>query len=243
MHVTVKKDYDSMSLAAANFVAAAVKRNPKCILTLPSGDTPTKTLKNLVVMAERGEINFQQTHFVGLDEWVGMDRFSEGSCQHYIYGNFFHPVKIRAEQITFFDAKASDLMVECKNVDDHIKKNGPIDLVLVGVGVNGHIGLNEPGTPFTSLCHTIDLEDTTKSVAQKYFQGSQALQEGITLGISHIMNAKAVVVIANGMKKTNIIQKIIEGPVTESVPGSILQRHQNCHFFIDEDAAAMLKRS
>jgi len=230
-----------MSAATADFVINHIRQDPNILLCLPSGDTPTRTLKILVDEARSGKVDFSHAHFVGLDEWVGMDRYNEGSCQHYIYSNFFSPLKIAKEKITFFDAKAEDLVAECKRVDQFIADKGPIDLVVVGVGVNGHIGLNEPGSSFDSLCHTIDLEETTKKGAQKYFSDTKALQDGITLGLAHIMNAKTVVVIANGLTKAYIIHQIIEGTVTESVPGSVLQRHSNCHFFLDQDAASLLK--
>ncbi len=243
MKLNIFESYDEMSAATADFVAGIVKKRPNSLITLPSGDTPTKTLKNLVAKANAGEISFDRTSFVGLDEWVGMDKDSEGSCQHYIYDNFFNPLNIKSQQITFFNAMADDLTEECEKIDKHIASHGPLDLVLIGVGVNGHIGLNEPGTSFTSFCHTIDLEESTKTIAQKYFSGSHAVQEGITLGVAHLMNARTIVLIANGMKKANIIQKIVEGSITESVPGSILQIHKNCHFFLDREAASLLQRS
>jgi glucosamine-6-phosphate isomerase len=243
MKITVLDSYEKMSGAAADFITAHVQQNPNSLLCFGSGDTPTGTLKKLVDYTGTGKVDFKHCLFVGLDEWVGMDRYTEGSCQHYVYSNFFNPLKIDHGKITFFNAMANDLDVECKRIDQYLLDNGPIDLLLLGVGVNGHIGLNEPGTPFDSNCHTIDLEDSTKKTAQKYFSGSKALQEGITLGLAHLMRATTVVLIANGIKKASILHRVMEGPVSENVPGSILQRHPNCHCFADKEAASLLKTS
>jgi glucosamine-6-phosphate isomerase len=191
-------------------------------------------------MARSGKLDLSQCRFVGLDEWIGMDKTMEGSCQHYIYSNFFNPLNIAEERITVFNARATDPEKECRRMDNFIFSNGTIDLALVGVGVNGHIGLNEPGTSFDLYCHHAELEETTKQVAQKYFTEDKILTRGITLGLKHILESKTVVVVANGAKKTGIIKKIIHGPVTEYVPGSALQKHTSCHFFLDQEAGALI---
>lgn len=240
MNLKVYSNYEEMSVATADFVKAQVLKKNDSLVCLPSGDTPTGTLKKLVEDVKSGTLNFKKARFVGLDEWVGMDKHEEGSCQHYVYNQFFHPAGITDNQVTFFNAKSAALEKECKRVDDYIFSKGPLDLVLVGVGVNGHIGLNEPGVSPKNYCHVVDLESSTKQGAQKYFSDSKVLEKGITLGLQHIMNAKTVVLIANSLKKSDIIKKIVEGPVTESIPGTILQQHQNCYFFLDKEAASKL---
>jgi glucosamine-6-phosphate deaminase len=230
-----------MSIATANFIADHVTRNPTSLLCFPSGDTPTGTFKLLVEYSKSGKIDFSQCRFVGLDEWVGMDRYIQGSCQHYMYAHFFDVLNIPAERIVFFDARAKDLDHECKRIDQYIFSHGSIDVIVVGVGVNGHIGLNEPGASVNSYSHHIPLEESTKQGAQKHFSGTQVLSEGITLGIKHMLEAKTAVVIASGEKKASVIQKIIEGPITEQVPGSILQQHTHCYFFLDREASQFLQ--
>lgn len=230
-----------MSSATAELVVKQIQQKPDSVLCFPSGDTPTGLLKLLVEYSRQGKVDFSKCEFVGLDEWVGMDKSDKGSCQHYMYEQFFIPSKISPSKITFFNAKAKDLKTECKQVDQFIFDHGGLDLVIVGVGLNGHIGLNEPGASFDSYCHFINLEDTTKNVAQKYFTGSTVLSQGITLGIKHMLEAKTAVVIASAEKKSAIIQKIVECPITEQVPGSILQRHSNCFFMLDKGAASKLK--
>jgi glucosamine-6-phosphate isomerase len=240
MEIRITKTYEEMSTATADFIAGEIRKKPDSLLCIPSGDTPTRTLALLVEYAQAKKINFSQCTFVGLDEWVGMDRDMPGSCQHYVYKHFFEPLNIPADRIVFFDARAQDLKKECTRIDDFIFKTGPIDLLLVGVGVNGHIGLNEPGSSFDSYCHHIALAASTREGAQKYFKDDRQVERGITLGIAHMMQAKTVVLIANGAKKAPVLKRIIEGPVTEDVPGSILQNHRHGILFLDKDAASAL---
>jgi glucosamine-6-phosphate deaminase len=243
MELLIQPDYNTLSAATADHIAKQILVKPASLLCFPSGDTPTGTLNLLVDRSRQGKINFSQCHFIGLDEWVGMGRYDEGSCQHYMYSQFFEPAKISDEQITFFNAKAKDLKAECHLVDKAIFKHGALDLIVVGVGMNGHIGLNEPGTAFDTYCHSSKLDETTKNVGQKYFSSSTPLSQGITVGLKHMMEAGTMIVIASGEKKSGIIRKIIEGPVTEEVPGSILQRHKNVFFILDEAAASQLSQS
>jgi glucosamine-6-phosphate isomerase len=240
MKVIIRKTYDEMSAAAADIVLDQVARKPESIFCFPSGDSPTGMLGILVKRIREGKANFSKAKFVGLDEWVGMDRTEPGSCQHYMYEKFFDPAGLTPNQIIFFNPKAKDLTAECKKVDEFILSNGGIDVIVVGVGLNGHLGLNEPGSSFQNYCHVVDLEESTKNVAQKYFSESTVLKQGITLGLKHITEAKTTIVIASGEKKSGIIQKIVEGPVTEQVPGSIMQTLDHGLIILDEGAASRL---
>jgi glucosamine-6-phosphate deaminase len=243
MKVIIRKTYEDMSAAVADIVLDQLLRKPESLFCFPSGDSPTGMLNILVKLIKEGKADFSRSKFVGLDEWVGMDRNDVGGCKHYMYEKFFDPAGIRNEQIIFFDAKANDLKSECKKVDDAIFKSGGIDLVVVGIGLNGHLGLNEPGSSFENYCHVVDLEESTIKVAQKYFSDSTILKQGITLGLKHITESKTAIVIAGGEKKSQIIQKIIEGPVTEQVPGSIMQTLKQGLVIIDHGSASCLNLS
>lgn len=229
-----------MSATVADIVLDQVATKADSILCFPSGDSPTGMLNILVKRVKEKKADFSRCKFVGLDEWVGMDRHDPGSCQHYMYEKFFNPAGIRNDQIIFFNAKAKDLKAECKMVDDFILSHKRLDLIVVGTGMNGHLGLNEPGSSFTNYCHVVDLEDSTKTVAQKYFTDSTVLKQGITLGLKHITQAKTTIIIAGGEKKSQIIQKIVEGPVTEQVPGSIMQTLDHGLVIVDEAAGSRL---
>lgn len=243
MKVIIRKSYEDMSAAVADLVFDQVARKPESLFCFPSGDSPTGMLNIIVKRINEGKADFSKAKFVGLDEWVGMDRNDVGGCKHYMYEKFFDPAGIRKDQIIFFDARAKDLKAECRMVDKAIVDHGGIDLVVVGIGMNGHLGLNEPGSSFENYCHVVDLEESTKKVAQKYFSDSTVLKQGITLGLKQITGAKTTIVIAGGEKKSQIIQKIIEGPVTEQVPGSIMQTLAHGLVIVDEGAGSRLSLS
>jgi glucosamine-6-phosphate isomerase len=240
LHTVVKENYSELSATAADFVRKQLQRKPDSVFCFPSGDTPTGMFKILVEESRKGLIDFRKSKFVGLDEWVGMDRYDIGSCQHYMYHHFFDAANIKAEQIIFFNAKAKNLKDECLKMDEYIFQQGGVDLLIVGVGLNGHIGLNEPGSSFENYCHVRKLDDSTIQSAQKWFSSNITLEEGITLGIKHMLQAKEVIVMASGERKSDIIKKIVRGPVGESIPGTAMQRHANAYCLLDVAAASTL---
>ena len=241
MYTVIKENYSELSGTAADFVKKQLQKKPDSLFCFPSGDTPTEMFKILVEGSRKGLIDFTKSKFVGLDEWVGMDRHDAGSCQHYMYQHFFDAANIKPDQIVFFNAKAKNLNDECIKVDEYIFKEGGIDLLIVGVGLNGHIGLNEPGSSFENYCHVRKLDGSTIQSAQKYFSAKTILEEGITVGIKHMLQAKEAIVMAAGERKSEIIKKIVEGPVGENVPGTAMQGHSNAYCLLDAAAASRLK--
>jgi glucosamine-6-phosphate isomerase len=229
---------DSSALAnhTARHIAQLLTQKPDAMLCLASGETPIATFKALVELAQTGHAHLDQCTFIGLDEWVGFGPADEGSCSYYLYRDLFTPLAIRPEQIHYFNAKASDLAQECRRIDAVIREHGGLDLLLVGIGMNGHIALNEPGTPFTNYCHVIELAETTKQVGQKYFTTPTELSQGITIGLQHLMDAKEVILMATGARKADVIQQAVSGPVTEQFPASIIQQHPNSHIWVDAEA-------
>jgi glucosamine-6-phosphate isomerase len=238
----ISPTYDTLSRQAADFIADYVRQKPASFICVTSGDSPTGTYAYLAAYAQAGEVDFSQCRFVGLDEWMGMGPSDEGSCSHQLLTRFFGPAQIRAEQYVLFDATAPDMAAECQKMNDHIRQHGPLDLMLVGIGVNGHIGLNEPGVSFDLYAHVSELHPTTKAVGQKYFQRETPLEHGVTLGLRHLLAARVAILFANGAKKTDIVARALQGEVTNEVPASILQRHPEAHIFLDEAAAAGLKQ-
>jgi glucosamine-6-phosphate isomerase len=227
-------DYAALSAHAANHIAETIRRKPDAMLCLASGDTPTGTYRLLAEMATAGAVDLSRCRFVGLDEWVGFGPQDVGSCGYLVYRDLFTPATIRPDQITYFDAKAADLQAECRRVDAVIAANGGLDLLLVGIGMNGHIALNEPGTPFTNRCHVSELAETTKTVGQKYFEQPTVLSQGITLGLQHLTEAREVILMASGAKKAAIMQQALYGPITEQCPASIIQTHPNAIVMMSE---------
>lgn len=243
MNITICDNYDEMSIETAKFIINYLKNRQNPLVCFAAGDTPVSTYKCLVESARRGLVEFKGIKFVGLDEWVGMSEKDEGSCRNFLNKTLFEPLFINRSNIIFFDACSEDLEGECRKVDDYIRQNGPIDLMLIGIGVNGHIGLNEPGTPFDSCSHVVELTSLTKRVAQKYFNEKKELDKGITLGMKHVMEANCVILIASGTKKARIIKEAVEGNITNDIPASLLQLHKNCYLFLDKEAASMLNKN
>lgn len=241
MQLHVSPGYEEMSEAAARFIAGYVSRHPEALLCLPSGDTPTGTFRRLAALVRSGEANLSRCRFVGLDEWVGMNKGDAGSCGYYLYTQFFEPLRVSPDRVVFFDGRAADLDEECRRVDRYVHENGPIGLMLVGIGLNGHIGLNEPGVSFDHYSHTVTLDALTRTVAQKYFEQETELQEGITLGLRYLQEARTTLLIANGARKAAIVAEALQGAVTSRVPASILQLHPDGHAFLDREAADLLR--
>lgn len=240
MKITISKDYRELSQTTADFISDFVRLKPDALLCFPSGESPTGTLQYLVQYAKDRQVDFSNCTFVGLDEWVGLNGSQEGSCQHYLHTHLLAPLQINRNKVFFFNACAPDLDLECQRIDNFIFEHGPLDLMLVGIGLNGHIGLNEPGVSFDLYSHRIALDNVTKTVAQKYFKQETELHEGITLGLKHLLEAKIAVLIASGAKKSAIIKEALTGAVTNEVPASILQTHLNSFIFLDQEAAAQL---
>jgi glucosamine-6-phosphate deaminase len=240
MKVNIYESKDAMSKATADLIVEQVRKKPDSLLCFPSGESPTLVLQYLVKYGLEGHVDFSQCRFVGLDEWIGMDEHDEGSCKHYLYSHFFNSLKISREKVIFFDGLAVNLNAECKRIDEYIKKNGPIDLMLVGLGMNGHIGLNEPGADFHAYAHVVELDPVTVTVAQKYFTKTTELTGGITLGLRHFSEAKTAVLIVSGEKKGDIFSKVLTEEISNQVPGTIIRSHENSYLFLDEEAASKL---
>jgi glucosamine-6-phosphate isomerase len=175
-----------------------------------------------------------------LDEWVGLDENDEGSCRRSLYRNLFNPLNIDKENITCFDAKSPDLLNECQRVDHIINEWGGIDLIVLGIGMNGHLGFNEPGCNPDLCSLVIDLDEITKVVGEKYFPDKVVPHKGISLGMAQIMASRKVIVMANGEKKADIVQKVVESEISIQIPASLIRNHFNSCLFIDEKASRKL---
>ncbi len=232
--------HDALSQHTAEHIATVINQKPDARLCLSSGDTPIETYRRFVRLAQAGRVDASRCTFVGLDEWVGFGAEDFGSCTYSVYHELFLPLNLRPEQVHVFDAKAADLAAECARIDTLIDERGGLDLLLVGMGMNGHIALNEPGTPFTNGCHVIDLAESTKTVGQKYFKEKTVLERGITLGLRHLTQAREVILLVSGEKKAPMLQQALTGPLTEQVPASIIQTHSNARVWVDEAAGSLL---
>ncbi|AQG80115.1 6-phosphogluconolactonase [Spirosoma montaniterrae] len=232
--------HDELSQRAAEHMAALLTQKPDALLCVASGDTPIETYRRFVKLAQAGQVDVSRCQFVGLDEWVGFGPDDLGSCSYYIFRDLFRPLGLRPDQMHVFDAKADDLLDECAKIDAVIDRHGGLDLLLVGMGMNGHIALNEPGTPFTNGCHVSELAESTITVGQKYFDKPTELSRGITLGLRHLTQARDVLLMVSGAKKAPVLRDALTGPVTEQMPASIVQTVPQAQVWVDAGAASLL---
>lgn len=240
MPLIIQPDYAAISQTAANEIIQLIRQQPNAVICIASGDSPKLACQYFVQQALQEKLDLSQFFFVGLDEWVGLDGSTKGSCRYDFENRLFGPLQLPATQYHLFDGKADDLQEECIKMDAIIEEKGGIDLMIVGIGMNGHIGFNEPGVDASLLSHVIGLDETTRTVGKKYFDEPVALTQGITLGLGHLLQAKKVILMANGERKAPIVQQALEQPVSEGLPASILQQHPQGIWLIDELAAASL---
>lgn len=241
MKLQITDTYENMSAAAAAVVAEQIKRKPGSLLCFATGDTPKLTYRLLVQKIREENIDISQCFFIGLDEWLGIPPDNEGSCDFFLNEYLFSPLKLKPKQIHLFDGLTNDEEGECKMMNDLIKDKGGIDLAVVGVGMNGHIGFNEPGTPVDAVAHVSQLHETTTSVGKKYFTEVQQLHTGLTVGLKQLMEARQLLMIANGEKKAPVIKRATEEEITIDFPASLMRQHPNGIIIIDNAAASALQ--
>jgi galactosamine-6-phosphate isomerase len=241
MEIKIYNNYETLATATANAMIALIQQKPNATICLASGHTPLLPCQAFVKNVKEQNIDISKVTFLGLDEWVGVPPANEGSCHYFLYNTVFTPLNLKPNQIHVFDAMASDLTAECKKMDNTISTKGGIDLMIVGIGINGHIGFNEPGVSFTNYSHVIELDETTIQVGQKYFPAAITLSKGITIGLQHLMQSKQVILIANGEKKAAIIKQTVEQKVSNQIPATIMQTHANGIIMVDEAAASLIK--
>lgn len=223
---------------AATEIAKQIRRNPDVVLGFATGNTTEGVHYELVRMYENKEIDFSQIHSFNLDEYVGVTRKDLSSCYARMENQLFKHVNIPQKNIHFLDGRASSLENECLNYEEKIKQFGGIDIQILGIGENGHIAFNEPGTPFHSDTHTVDItEDTIQAKASMFGSIQSVPKKGITMGIRNIMHAKKIYLLAKGRSKASILRKTLCGPISNDIPSSILQLHPDLSVIVDEESS------
>lgn len=240
MHLKIYPDYELLSAHTAELIINYINQKPDALICIASGHTPIGVFQKLKEAINQKKLNLDSCTFLSLDEWLGIDPHDSGSCLSMLQRDCFEPLNIQPDKIHFFDVLATDLQRECKRINDLINENGGLDIMLVGVGTNGHIGMNEPGTPFNSVAHVGELAEETKTVGQKYFNAATTLSQGITLGLSHLKEARLPIVMANGSRKAAILAQALTGNATEQIPVSIVHQIPQAWVMLDQEAASLL---
>ncbi len=242
MRLSVFKTHDELSRSAAGHIIQLVIAKPNAVLCLATGNTPGLTYKHVVELAKKDQVDFSRARIISLDEWVDIPRTNPGSCYSFLHEHIFAPLEIHHEQINFFNGQAVDLIAECQQIDKKIHEVDGIDLMVLGIGMNGHIGFNEPGVSNNLKAHVAELDDATRVVGKKYFSGEVELKRGITLGISQILAAKKIIMLANGSSKSDIVKRTLEEEISNFIPASFVLNHPNSFIFLDELAAEKLSQ-
>lgn len=226
MKIIEAKDYKELSRKVANIISAQVILKPNCVLGLATGSTPIGTYKQLIEWYEKGDIDFSNVTSVNLDEYYGLETTNEQSYRYFMNHNLFSHINIDMKNTNVPNGLAADAEAECKRYDQLIEDLGGVDLQILGIGHNGHIGFNEPDTEFEKGTHVVELDETTIKANARFFESIDGVpKKAITMGIRSIMYAKKVILVANGPDKKEIINKAIYGPITPEVPASVLQLH------------------
>ena len=237
MRIYKTKNYDEMSRKAANIISAQMILKPESVLGLATGSSPIGTYKQLINWYKKGDLDFSQIHSINLDEYKGLPKENDQSYWYFMNKNLFSRVNIRPDYHFLPDGMNLDSANECERYEKLIDSRGGIDLQLLGLGRNGHIGFNEPADHFEINTHCVELTESTIEANKRFFESKDEVpRQAYTMGILPIVQAKKVIMIANGKNKADIIKKAFTGPVTPEVPASILQMHPDFTLIADEDA-------
>ena len=241
MKIIRAKDYRDMSRKAANIISAQIIMKPDCVLGLATGSTPVGTYEQLVEWYNKGDLDFAGVTTVNLDEYRGIAKEHPQSYYRFMQEKLFSKVNIRPERTFIPDGMEADAEKACRAYNEIIEKIGGIDMQLLGLGHNGHIGFNEPGTAFEAQTHLVELTESTKKANQRFFASDEDVpHQAYTMGIGNIMQAKKILIIVSGEGKADIVARAFTGPVTPEVPASILQFHRDVTLVGDQAALGKL---
>lgn len=238
MKILVCKDYEELSRKSAEIIVSQVNQKKDSVLGLATGGTPVGMYQELVKSYREGKVDFGKVITFNLDEYYGVDPKNVNSYHYYMNTNFFDHVNIDRKNINIPNGMSKDIEKECREYDEKIQSLGGIDLQILGVGLNGHIGFNEPAKELMSTTHITDLTKETINANARFFEDiSQVPTKAITVGMATILRSKKIVVLINGKNKSKIFEKIIGKKITTQIPATLLQLHPDVTIVVDEQAA------
>lgn len=239
MRVYRAADYYHASRVAANIISAQVIMKPDCVLGLATGSTPIGTYEQLIRWYEKGDLDFSQMHSINLDEYRGLSPENDQSYRYFMNTHLFDKINIDKKNTYVPNGLEPDSEKACRDYDEIIHAHGGVDLQILGLGHNGHIGFNEPGSAFEKETHCVKLSETTRQANARFFASMEEVPtEAYTMGIKSIMQAKKIMVFVSGESKKEIVKKAFCGPITPEVPASVLQLHNDVILVGDEAALA-----
>jgi len=241
MRIVIARDYDQMSRKAACILAAQLIQRPESVLGLATGDTPGGLYRELIHLHGEGEIDFSRASSFNLDEYVGLGADNPQSYRYFMRDQLFDHVNINAGRTHIPDGTAGDIEVECLRYEEAILGAGGIDIQILGLGRDGHIGFNEPGRELNARTHHAHLNDSTIEANARFFANREEVPtSAITMGIGTIMAARRILLLASGPSKAEPVRGMVRGPITPELPASVLQLHPDAIVILDEAAAALL---
>ncbi|MGL4363380.1 MAG: glucosamine-6-phosphate deaminase [Cellulosilyticaceae bacterium] len=241
MTIYVTENYDAMSAQGAEVVASLLKEKPNAILGLATGGTPVGMYKELIAKNKSGEITFKDVSAYNLDEYYPIEKTNDQSYDYFMKDNLFNHVDIDVTRTYIPNGQATDSTEESKAYDEAVRRTGGVDVQVLGIGSNGHIGFNEPTDVFEPITHRVKLDERTIQDNARFFGSVEEVPtEAITMGIGTIMTAKSILLLASGKGKAPVVAEMLTGKVNPQVPASVLQFHQNVIVVLDEDAASEL---
>lgn len=238
MKVIVEKNYDLLSKTAAYIVRTEIEKKPNIILGLATGSTPEGMYEELIRIHKEEGLDFSQVMTINLDEYVGLDEDHPNSYHHFMNDKFFNHININKDRTFVPDGKAKELDSYCKKYDELIEEKGGIDLQILGIGENGHIGFNEPGDELNTGTNIVHLTESTIEANSRFFHTlEQVPKKAITMGIGSIMKSKKIILLASGKKKRKVVNQLLKGnEITTKLPASMLLLHPNVTVIVDEEA-------
>lgn len=241
MKIIEAKDYRQMSRIAANILSAQVIMKPDCVLGLATGSSPIGTYEQLIRWYQKGDLDFSEVTSINLDEYRGLAADNAQSYRYFMDTHFFNHININKEHTFVPNGMEPDPVKACNDYNDIIKSCNGIDLQLLGLGLNGHIGFNEPGAAFEKQTHCVALTQSTIDANSRFFDSlNEVPKQAYTMGIKSIMQSRKIVMIVSGKDKAYIVKQAFFGPITPQVPASVLQLHNNVTIVADSDALSLL---
>jgi len=243
MEVVVKDNYEEMSKLGAQIIADVIRKKPRAVIGLATGSTPLGTYKELIRMHKEEGLDFSQVVTFNLDEYVGLPEDNEQSYHYFMWENLFKHINIVPANVHIPDGNAKDLEKACAEYEMEIDDHGGIDVQLLGIGANGHIAFNEPGSSLGSRTRIKTLDERTRRDNARFFSSIDEVPKYcVTMGIGTIFEARKLILLANGANKAEAIQATVEGPITASVPASAVQMHPDVIVIVEKEAASKLTR-